>query len=80
MLYGMGQPVENTVVLYVMGEEKHIHVLCACGWQQGVLHIANRQVMAPFAMHATLTPVAEGLEMDMTGIGYPTKKVLLKKQ
>lgn len=80
VLYGMGQPVENTITLHVIGEEKHIHVLCACGWKQGVLHVVNRQVAAPFAMQASLTPVADGLELDMTGIGYPTRKVLLKKQ
>ena len=79
-LYGKGQPVENTVSFQMMGEEKQFHVLCGYGWKQGVLHIANRQVTAPFVMKATLTPVAAGLEMDMTGIGCPTEKVILKKQ
>lgn len=80
LLYGMGQPTENTLSLYMMGEEKKLRVLCACGWKNGVLHIVNRQPTAPFAMKATLTPVKEGLELDMTGVGYPTEKAVLKKQ
>ncbi len=80
LLYGMGQPTENTLSLYMMGEEKKLRVLCACGWKNGVLHIVNRQPTAPFAMKAALTPVEDGLELDMTGVGYPTEKAVLKKQ
>lgn len=79
-VYGRGQAVENAVSVQMMGKEKQLHLLCAYGWKQGVLHIASRELAAPFAMKATLTPTADGLELDMTGIGYPTEKSILKKQ
>jgi hypothetical protein len=79
-VYGKGQAAENTAAIQMMGNEKQMHLLCAYGWKQGVLHIANRELAAPFAMKATLTPTAEGLELDMTGIGYPTEKSILKRQ
>ncbi len=80
MEYGKGQPVRCAGLAQFNEKESDVNYLGAYGWQKGVLHIAERTLSAPFAMKASLTPVEGGLELDMTGVGYPTLKAVLKKQ
>ena len=79
MEYGKGQPVRCKGIAQFNEKEADVNYLGVYGWQQGVLHIAERTLVAPFAMKASLTPVEDGLELDMVGIGYPTMKAVLKK-
>jgi hypothetical protein len=80
MDYGRGQPVRCAGFARFGEKEDQMNDLGAYGWQNGVLHLALRTPVAPFALRAALTPVGDGLELDMVGIGYPTVKTVLKRQ
>ncbi|MBQ8149393.1 MAG: serine hydrolase [Clostridia bacterium] len=80
MDYGRGQPVRCAGFARPDEKENQMNDLGAYGWQNGVLHLALRTLVAPFALRAALTPVGDGLELDMVGIGYPTVKTVLKRQ
>jgi hypothetical protein len=80
MDYGKEQPMRCRGIAQFNGNGSDANCLGAYGWQKGSLHIAERMLAAPFAVKAALTPVEEGLELDMVGIGFPTLKATLKKQ
>ncbi len=68
--YGKGQPLRNES--FLKGIEVETKYLAAYGWQDGVLHIAERELIAPFAMRATLRLEGDRLLMQMRGVGFPT--------